>query len=127
MEAHAEALNGKIVIDATNNFGGPVINNVETISNKAPAAQVYRAFNSLGRENFERPQIGETQVDMFYCGPDVEARPVVEGLIQEIGLRPIWVGDLDVVHVVDSIGLLWVSLVFGQGMDRHLAFKVLTP
>lgn len=127
VEAHAEALNGKIVMDATNNFGGPVINNVEAISSNAPAARVYRAFNSLGWENFETPQIGETQVDLFYCGPDDEARPVVEGLIQEIGLRPIWVGDLDVVQIVDSIGLLWVSLIFGQGMGRHLAFKVLTP
>jgi len=127
VEAHAEALNGKIAIDATNNFGGPLINNVETISSKAPAAKVYRAFNSLGWENFETPHIGETQVDLFYCGPDDETRPVVEGLIQEVGLRPIWVGGLDVVQIVDSLGLLWVALVFQQGMGRHLAFKVLTP
>ena len=127
VEAHAEALNGKIVIDATNNFGGPVINSVETIFNKTPTARVFRAFNSLGWENFETPQIGETQADLFYCGPDDEARQPVEGLIQEVGLRPIWVGDLDVVQIVDSIGLLWVSLVFRQGMGRHLAFKVLTP
>ena len=30
--ANAEALDGKIVIDASNNFGGPVVNNVGTIS-----------------------------------------------------------------------------------------------
>jgi predicted dinucleotide-binding enzyme len=125
VKANAEAIGGKMIIDASNNFGGPVVSNVETILAQAPAAKVYRAFNSLGWENFEDPQIGETQVDLFYCGADGETRQVIEGLIKDVGLRPVWVGDLDQVHLVDAIGSLWVTLAFRQGMGRRLAFKLL--
>jgi predicted dinucleotide-binding enzyme len=126
VKSNAEAIDGKIIIDASNNFGGPVVNNVETISAQAPAAKVFRAFNSLGWENFEEPRFGETQVDLFYCGADDEARRVVEGLIEDFGLRPVWVGDLDQVQLVDAIGSLWVTLAVRQGMGRRLAFKLLT-
>ena len=126
VKANAEGLDGKIVIDASNNFGGPVVNNVKTISAGAPAAQMFRAFNSLGWENFEDPRFGGTQADLFYCGPDDEARPVVEALIEEVGLRPVWVGDLDLVQLVDAVGSLWVTLAFRGGMGRRLAFKLLT-
>jgi predicted dinucleotide-binding enzyme len=126
VHAHAEALNGKIVVDATNNFGGPVVNNVETISAKAPAAKVFRAFNSLGWELFETPHLGDTQVDHFYCGADDEAGTTVARLIEEVGLRPVYVGDLDRVQLVDAMGSLWVTLAFQRGMGRQLAFKLLT-
>jgi predicted dinucleotide-binding enzyme len=124
--ANATAIGAKIVIDASNDFGGPVVSNVETILAQAPEAKVFRAFNSLGWENFEDPQIGETQVDLFYCGADDAARPVVEGLIEDVGLRPVWVGDLDQLDLVDAIGSLWVTLAFRQGMGRRLALKLLT-
>jgi predicted dinucleotide-binding enzyme len=126
VKANAKGLDSKIVIDATNNFGGPVVSNVETISAGAPAAKVFRAFNSLGWENFEDPRFGETQVDLFFCGPDDEARPVVEALINEVGLRPVWVGGPDQLQLVDAVGSLWVTLAYGRGMGRRLAFRLLT-
>jgi predicted dinucleotide-binding enzyme len=125
VRANAEALDGKIIIDASNNFGGPVANNVGTISELVPNAKVFRAFNSLGWENFEDPRFGETEADLFYCGPDDEACPLVEALIEDVGLRPVWVGDLDQVQLVDALGSLWVTLAFRRGMGRRLAFKLL--
>jgi predicted dinucleotide-binding enzyme len=122
----AAALEGKIVIDATNNFGGPVVNSVATLLAQAPGAKVFRAFNSLGWENFEDPQYGATQADLFYCGADDAARPLVEGLIKDVGLRPVWVGGLNQVQLVDAVGSLWVTLAFRRGMGRGLAFKLLT-
>jgi hypothetical protein len=47
-------------------------------------------------------------------------------LIQDVGLRPVRLGDLRQVGLVDAIGSLWFALAFGQGMGRNLAFKVLT-
>ena len=124
-KANAGALDGKILIDASNDFRGPVVNNIGTISAQAPEAKVFRAFNSLGWENFENPWFGETQIDLFYCGPDDDARLVVEALIKDVGLRPVYVGDLDQVQLVDAVGSLWVTLAFGRGMGRRLAFKLL--
>ena len=47
-------------------------------------------------------------------------------MIKDVGLWPVWVGDLDQVQLVDAVGSLWVALAFGRGMGRRLAFKLLT-
>ena len=126
IQAHAAALNGKIVIDAANRMGGGAMNSAADFAAHAPGAQVYRAFNSLGWENFENPLFGDIQADLLYCGPAGAGQGVVEGLIRDVGLRPVRVGDLSQVGLVDAIGSLWFALAFGQRMGRHLAFKVLT-
>jgi hypothetical protein len=120
------ALDGKIVIDATNRFGSPVVNNLAVIAAAAPGAILYRAFNSLGWESFAEPVIDGVQVDLLYCGPDGPTRSVVEQLIAAVGLRPVWIGDQQYVTAVDAVGQIWIALAFGQGMGRRLAFKVLT-
>lgn len=122
---HADKLAGKIIIDATNKFGAPVVNNLETIRRAVPTARLFRAFNSLGWEIFARPRFGEVQVDHFYCGPDDEDRPAVEQLIADVGVRPIWVGGLESAPVVDALGTLWVTLAFRRGRGRNIAFKMI--
>lgn len=124
--AHGPALAGKIAIDAANRMGGGPMNSAAAFAAHAPGLQVYRAFNSLGWENFEHPQFGDIQADLFYCGPGSGAQAAVEQLIRDVGLRPVRVGDLGQIGLVDTIGSLWFALAFGQGMGRQLAFKVLT-
>jgi len=126
LAAHGAALGHKLVIDTTNKFGAPVVNSIAEIRAAAPHALICRAFNSLGWEVFANPQVGGVQADLFYCGPDGEARATIEQLIAEVGLRPVRAGSLDQASVVDAMGALWVSMVFGQKMSRHSAFKLLT-
>jgi len=123
--AHAEALDGKILIDATNNFASPEINNLASLKRSAPVGKIYRAFNSLGWEVFAEARIGGSQVDHFYCGADGPARLQLEELIRQVGLRPIWVGGLERVELVDNLGALWVELAIRRGLGRRLAFKLL--
>ena len=122
-QANEEGLNGKVLIDATNNFAGPVINNLEALQASAPEARIYRAFNSLGWEVFANPVIGGQTADMFYAGPDGETRSQIQKLIEEIGVNPIWVGDNDKIQLVDNIGALWVNMVFQRGWKRRSALK----
>jgi predicted dinucleotide-binding enzyme len=123
---NAEALAGKLLIDATNDFEGPAFSHVESLVASATGAKVFRAFNSLGWENFTNPVFGGTAADLFYCGPDsAEAQQALETLVSDVGLRPIRVGDLDQIAIVDSVLSLWLTLVRARGMGRHLAFKVL--
>lgn len=124
-QTHAPALAGKFLVDATNAFGAPVVNNVQTLQTAAPTAVVCRAFNSLGWEHFAEPQLEGRQLDHFFCGPDGEPRAVMERLIAEIGLRPIWVGGYETLPVVDALGTLWVTLAFRRGLGRGLALKLL--
>ncbi len=49
----------------------------------------------------------------------------MEGLISGVGLRPVRVGGLDQLGLVDMLAGLWFALAFGQGHGRRLAFKVL--
>ncbi len=121
-----KALANKIVIDATNNMTSPVMNSLAVFQQYAPQAQVFRAFNSLGWENFEDPQFDGIQADLFYCGPEGQSQTQIAQLIADVGLRPIYLGGLDKIQLVDMIGSLWFALAYGQHKGRHLAFKVLT-
>lgn len=103
------SLNGKIVIDATNNPGAP---------------DFVRAFSTLGGENFATPKIDNTQIDLFYCG-HAASRAISDQLIADVGLRPVYVGDLNAVDLVDGMTRLWFALAFGQGKGRRIAFKLL--
>ena len=125
VSANSPALDGKIILDATNNFGAAVVNNLGTILGAAPNAQVYRAFNASGWENFANPIYADTAVDCFYCGPDQESRPMVEDLIVQVGLRPVYVGGLELAPVVDALGALWVTLALRRGYGRGITLKLI--
>jgi predicted dinucleotide-binding enzyme len=118
-------LDGKVVVDASNNLGASELNSIATIARHAPGAMCARAFNSLGWENFADPDFDGTQADLLWCGPDGDAGSLVERLIGDVGLRPVRVGDLDQLPAVDMLANLWFALALGQGLGRHLAFKVL--
>lgn len=117
-------LNDKIVIDATNNPGALVMNNLAALQQHAPQAHFVRAFSTLGGENFATPQIDNTQIDLFYCG-HAASRPISDRLIADVGLRPVYVGELNAVDLVDGMTRLWFALAFGQGKGRRIAFKLL--
>lgn len=129
--AHGAALDGKLVVDAANRIGESLshegeMNSVAALAAAAPSAAVYRAFNSLGWENFADPVIDGVRADLLYAGP-ASRREEAEELIAGVGLRPVYVGDLDKVGLIDSLAALWGSLAYGQGMGRRLFFKVVTP
>ena len=74
--------------------------------------------------HFANPQIGGVQIDLFFCAQPA-ARAITEMLIGDIGLRPVYIGDIDSGSVLDGLTRLWFSLVFGQNLGRRLAFKLL--
>ena len=122
---HGAALAGKIVIDATNKISQPTAHSLAALAAHAPTAQVFRAFNNLGWENFADPRYAGDVADLFYCGAAGEPRAVVEGLIADLGLRPVYVGGPEQADTVDALLRLWMALVRGQGLGRGVAFKLL--
>jgi predicted dinucleotide-binding enzyme len=118
------ALAGKVVLDATNDMGGAALHHLDDWAAHAPAALVFRAFNTLGWENFADPDHGGERADLLCCGPE-EGRDVVEQLIGDVGLRPCWIGGPDQATVLDGATRLWFALVGGQGRSRRTAFRVL--
>lgn len=124
----AASLEGTVVIDATNNVGGQgPLNSSGAVAATAPGAIYYRAFNTLGWENFATPTFaGGERADLFYAGPDGSRRDIVEQLVADVGLHPVWVGGAEHVETVDGVSRLWFALVMGRHLGRHTAFRVLT-
>ena len=118
---HGAALDGRVVIDATNDVGGERLHHAEAYEH-APGARFARAFNTLGFEMFAEPEVGGEVADLFWCGPEDAG---VEQLIADVGLRPVRVGDADAIDVVDGVARLWLTLVFRQGHPRRTAFRML--
>jgi hypothetical protein len=122
---YKDVLAGKIIIDTTNNVRGAQMNLLAYLAEKVPGARLVRAFNTLGWENFADPQIGGEQIDLFFCS-DPAARPTAEQLIAEIGLRPVYIGDIDQAAALDGMTRVWFALALGQGYGRRSAFKMLS-
>lgn len=121
---HAEHLDGKTIMDATNNIRGSSVNGWTEIARLLPEAELYRAFNSLGWEVFANPVLGGAQADLFYAGPEGRGKEKVERLIQDAGLRPIWVGGADQADTIDGVLKLWLTLARKRG--RRIAFRLIS-
>jgi len=123
LSEHGATLEGRVVIDATNDIGGERLHHGDVYAESAPGARFVRAFNTLGYEMLANPAFGDEVADLFWCGPDDAG---VDQLIADVGLRPVRVGDIDAIDVVDGVGRLWLTLVFRGGHPRRLAFRMLT-
>jgi predicted dinucleotide-binding enzyme len=119
-------LNGKILIDATNNVGTSPMHQLELLRKNAPDSALFRAFSNLGWENFAEPVIDGVQVDLFYCGDEGASQRTVHDLIANIGLRPIYIGDIQQAGIIDALTQFWFTMALRQGRGRHLALKMLT-
>jgi 8-hydroxy-5-deazaflavin:NADPH oxidoreductase len=119
---HARDLDGKVVIDATNNFRGAAMNSWADIASALPKASLYRAFNSYGWDVFAGAEVGGAQPDLFYAGPEGAGQEAVEELITGVGMRPVWVGGQDQADVVDGVLRLWFTL--SQSRGRRIAFRL---
>jgi predicted dinucleotide-binding enzyme len=98
--AQAGSLDGKIVIDTTNQFGH---GGWEDLGDRTAAqinaarmsgARYTKAFNTLtaGFQAQAAGRTGDERVVMFLCGDDEEAKRIVSALIDEAGFTPVDVG-----------------------------------
>ena len=101
--AEAGPLNGKIVIDTTNQFGregwqalpeGTTAAQVNQA--RMPGARLVKAFNTLtaGFQAGEAGREADRRVVLFMAGDDADAKKVVAGLIDDAGFAPADLGGL---------------------------------
>jgi hypothetical protein len=117
---HGNALDGKLVIDATNQMGQPVANSRAVLPSNVRYA---RAFNTLGGENMADPVFADGPADMFFSAPEAD-RATVEAVIQGVGLRPEYLGE-DQEVLVDALFQIWIALALEQGHGRRLALRLI--
>ena len=88
-----------------------------------PTVRYARAFNTLGGENLADPVFADGKADMFFSAPEAD-RTTVEAVIEDVGLRPVYVGE-DQELLIDNLFQLWIALAVTQGRGRRLAFRLL--
>ena len=96
--ASAGSLDGKILIDTTNQFGSSEMPEGQTAAAfnaaRMTGARYTRAFNTL-TSRFQAAAAGRTgegRVVLFLCGDDAEAKDVVAGLIEDAGFAAVDLG-----------------------------------
>ena len=100
-EIGPEALEDKVVIDTTNQFGPDGVQELpdgktaaQMNAERMTGARYVKAFNTLtaGFQGSAAGRSGDERAAMFLCGDDDEAKETVKKLIREIGFAPVDVG-----------------------------------
>ena len=123
---YSTEMGGKIIVDATNSFGQPEMHNMVVLKGSLPNTPIFRAFSTLAWETLADPRFGEEQADLFYCGESGDTREIIEGLIRDVGLRPVYIGGPEAAPLVDNMTRLFFTLVMQQGYSRRTAFRLVT-
>jgi 8-hydroxy-5-deazaflavin:NADPH oxidoreductase len=98
-------LNGKVVIDTTNQYGSGGWEELpkpaaEVNAERMPGARLVKAFNTL-TAGFQGEAAGRG-VALFLAGEDSAAKEIVAGLIREIGFEPVDVGGWAQVPIMEA-------------------------
>jgi 8-hydroxy-5-deazaflavin:NADPH oxidoreductase len=126
------ALAGRILIDVTNPLRmgaeglelalGFDCSGAETVAGLATGALVFKAMNQVGFEvmadsaGFPAPPV------MFVAGDDAAAKPVVLGLVRDLGFEALDAGGLKLARLLEPYAMLWIHQVVDRGAPRDSAF-----
>lgn len=132
------ALDGKIVLDATNPiadappvdgvltfFTGPNESLMERLQAQLPAARFVKAFSCVGNAQMVNPDFGGVRPSMFICGNDEAAKGEVRALLDTFGWDTEDMGTAVAARAIEPLCILWCISGFRQNRWTH-AFKVLT-
>ena len=108
----AGSLEGKVVIDTTNQFGSggweempDGLTAAQVNQRRMPGARLVKSFNTL-TSAFQASEAGrpdpEQRVVLFLCGDDAEAKRIASGLIRDAGFEPADVGSLADAAVMEA-------------------------
>jgi hypothetical protein len=112
---YGDALAGKVIVDISNTFNAAATglitpdgtSGAQEIARAVPAsAHVVKAFNTVFGHvlNQGRP------LDVFFAGDDAGAKASVSGFIENLGLRPLDVGGLQMARWLEGVGPLLMGL-----------------
>jgi predicted dinucleotide-binding enzyme len=134
--AGAEALAGKVVIDATNPIGGEPQNGVlkfftnlddslmERLQRQFAKARFVKAFNSVGNARMVNPDFHGVRPTMFICGNDAAAKRTVTQILDRFGWDTEDMGGVEAARAIEPLCMLWCIPGFIRNQWTH-AFKLL--
>jgi predicted dinucleotide-binding enzyme len=125
-------LSGKVVVDCTNplepglaglthagdDSGG------EHVARWAEGARVVKAFNTVGFEIMQNPELEGRRAVMFICG-DEEGKRSVRELSDALGFETVDAGALERARLLEPFALLWIAGAYQLGLGRGYAFSLI--
>jgi predicted dinucleotide-binding enzyme len=125
-------LAGKIVVDCTNplkpNLAGLTHSTDdsggEQVARWAKGAKVVKAFNTVGFNIMEMPEMEGRRAVMFICGDD-EGKLKVKELSDSLGFETIDAGPLESARLLEPFALLWITGAYRLGLGRGFAFSLI--
>jgi 8-hydroxy-5-deazaflavin:NADPH oxidoreductase len=130
------ALEGKVVIDATNPiaeapptngvisfFTGPNDSLLERLQKRAPKARFVKAFSSVGAALMVNPKLS-AKPTMFICGNDSTAKEQVRAILDKFGWETEDAGAVEAARAIEPLCMLWCIPGFLRNDWAH-AFKML--
>jgi predicted dinucleotide-binding enzyme len=131
------ALEGKVVIDATNPIADePPENGVlryfsdinsslmETLQRKVAGARFVKAFSCVGSAFMVDPDFGASKPTMFICGDDAAAKAEVTGVLDRFGWEVEDMGGAEAARAIEPLAMLWCIPGLRENRWSH-AFKLL--
>ncbi len=126
-------LSGKTILDCTNplkpDFSslsvGFTTSGGEQVAQWAVGAKVVKTLNQTGSENMGDPVYGTQPSVMFVCGDDETAKATALTLVRDLGFDAVDGGGLKIARLLEPLGMLWISLVYRQGLGRNIAFALM--
>jgi predicted dinucleotide-binding enzyme len=135
----AQALAGKVVIDATNPiadapptagvlslFTKPDESLMERLQKLAPKARFVKAFNSVGNSLMVNPKLRGGPPTMFICGNDAGAKTEVTAILTQFGWDTEDMGTAEAARAIEPLCVHWCIPGFLKNDWTH-AFKLLRP
>ena len=130
----ADAVRGKVVVDATNplksDYSGLAVTDrsgAEQVQEKLPGATVVKAFNTVFASNQAKPQVDGVQLDGFIAGDAATAKNTVADLLSSIGYRPVDVGDLSSALALEHMAFLNINLNARNDLPWRSGWKLVGP
>lgn len=128
----ADALAGKVVVDATNPLNpdwSPVLLGQENsageeIARLLPRSRVAKAFNTVFADVMTASRLDRNghAVASFICGDDPSAREITARLAASLGFTPVDSGPLRYARYLEGMAHLNIQLAIGQGGGTDAAF-----
>jgi NADPH-dependent F420 reductase len=129
-----DALDGKVVVDATNPLNDTYsdltttgISAAEELQSALPQAKVVKAFNTIFASRHGNASEDGQPLDAFYAGDDEGAKATVAELLRSLGYRPIDAGGLRMARTLEEMAFLNIALNARNGWAWQSAYRLVGP
>ncbi len=97
----------------------------EQVQQRAKGASVFKTLNQVGAGVMADVSGYAAAPTMFVAGDDAAKKPVVMGLVRDLGFDAVDAGPMTASRLLEPYAMLWIHMVYAQGGPRDAAFALL--